>query len=164
MKKKNPWYSFRLIIPALIVIPPLGLVLLWKSPRTPRAKLAVSVLFLVFLTGAFVGSIRSGLYERYVQNKQPSGDVFDVRVDSRQVYLSREVLPFERKIFAAVVREMRLNQAPDTPNLTRDIVDLEQVAGGTKAFQAVGEVYGLDYEDVQKIYRKVSYLLLQKQK
>lgn len=164
MKNRNPWYSLWRIVPSLIILPPLGFVLLWKSPRSPRAKLVVSVLFLAFLTGAFVGSVRTGLYDRYVLHKQPSGDVFDVRMDSRQVYVTDEVLPFERKVFSAVVRQMRTYETRVAPDLTRDIVDLDALVAGTRAFEAVGDEYGLDYEDVQKIYRKVSYLLHKKRK
>jgi hypothetical protein len=161
-KKKQPWYSFRLIIPALLVMPPLGFVLLWKSPRTRRAKAVVSVLFLAFLITAFAGAVRTGIYAKYVEAKQPSDDVFDVRMDSRSNYMSHEVLPFERKVFAAVVSQMRSNHDPQKIDFSRDIVDIDTVSAGTKAFEAVGDEYGLDYEDVRKIYRKVSSLLAKK--
>ena len=164
MKKKQPWYSFRLIIPALVFLPPLGLVLLWKSPRTLRTKAAVSVLLLVFLTSAFAGAIRTGRYADYIESRHPGKDVFDVRIDSRNHYLSQEVLPFERKIFAAVVRKMRSDQDDGRVDVQMDIVDIESVGTGTRAFRAVGDEYGLDYEDVQKIYRKVSYTITKKMK
>lgn len=163
-KKKNPWYSFRLIIPALIIIPPLGLVLLWKSPRTPRAKAAASVLFLVVLTAAFVGAVQTGIYARYVEHKQPPGDVFDVRMDSRNNYVAAEILPYEREIFAAIVRQMRVNQERAAVDIHSDIVDIDSISPGTKAFRVVADEYNLDYEDVRKIYRKVSSLLSQKTK
>lgn len=166
MKKMSSWYSYRLIVPALLILPPLGLILLWKSPRTPRAKLVVSVMFVAFLTGAFVGVVRSGLYARYLESRQPPGDVFDVRMDSRNAYVSKEILPFERKIFAAVVRNMRTNSAMEQQNVSvhRDIVDYDSISLGTRAFQAVGDEYGLDYDDVQKIYRKVSAILAERTK
>ena len=163
-KKKKPWYSFRLIIPALIIIPPLGLVLLWKSPRTLRAKAAASILFLVFLTAAFVGVVQTGLYTRYVEHRQPPGDVFDVRMDSRSNYVSAEILPYERHIFAATVRQMRVNQERSAADMRAEIVDIDSISPGTKAFRAVADEYNLDYEDVRKIYRKVSSLLSQKVK
>lgn len=160
MRKRNPWYSFRLIVPALIVLPPLGLILLWKSPRTPRAKLVATLCFLVFVTGAFVGAIKSGAYARYVESRQPREGVYDVRMDSRQNYVSKEVLPFERKIFAAIVREMRLEQEPNTAfDLKQDIADYSELQPGLKAYEAVGDEYGLDYEDVERIYHKVSVIL-----
>lgn len=164
MKKKNPWYSFRLIIPTLIVIPPLGFVLLWRSPRTQRAKAAASVLFLVFLTTAFVGTVQTGLYTRYVQHRQPPGDVFDVRMDSRSNYVSAEILPYERQIFAAVVRQMRIRQERATGDIHSEIDDIDAISPGTRAFRAVADEYNLDYEDVRKVYRKVSSLLAQKSK
>lgn len=163
-KKKNPWYSFRLIIPALIIIPPLGLVLLWKSPRSPRAKAVASILFLVFLTGAFVGAVQGGLYARYIEHGQPPADVFDVRMDSRSNYVSVEILPYERQIFAAIVRQMRVNQERSAADMHAEIVDIESISSGTKAFRAVADEYNLDYEDVRKIYRKVSSLLSKKAK
>jgi hypothetical protein len=162
-KKKQPWYGFRLIIPSLVIVPPLGLILLWKSPRTLRIKALVSVLLLVFLTSAFAGAVKTGLHGRLFPPK-PTEEMYDVRIDSRNNYVSDEVLPFERKIFAAVVRNMRSDQGNEGVDVQTDIVDIESVGAGTRAFRAVGDEYGLDYEDVQKIYRKVSYTLAKEMK
>ncbi len=165
MRKRNPWYSFRLIVPALIVLPPLGLILLWKSPRTPRTKLAATLCFLVFVTGAFVGAIKSGAYARYLESRHPSEGVYNVRMDSRQNYVSREVLPFERKIFAAIVSQMRMERGQQAPiEMNRDISDYSELQPGLRAYEAVGDAYGLDYEDVEKIYHKVSVILGRKLK
>jgi len=161
-KKKNPWYSFRLIIPALIIIPPLGLVLLWKSPHTQRVKAAVSILFLVLVTAAFVGAVQTRLYARYVEHTRPR--TIDVRMDSRSNYVSPEILPDEREIFAAIVRQMRISQEQAAVDIHTEIVDIDSISPGTKAFRAVADEYNLDYEDVRKIYRKVSSLLSKKAK
>ncbi len=163
MKKRQPWYSFRLIIPSLVIVPPLGLILLWKSPRTLRIKALVSVLLIAFLASALAGAAKFHLRGRLFPPK-PTGEMYDVRIDSRNNYLSEEVLPFERKIFAAVVQTMRSEQRDQSVDVQRDIVDVESIGAGTQAFRAVADEYGLDYEDVQKIYRKVSYMLARQMK
>lgn len=164
MRKRQPWYSFWLILPALIVIPPLGLALLWKSPRKPRAKVAFTLLYLIFLTAGFVWAVKTDFYERYIDRTAPPEDVFDVRLDSRNRYVTPEVMPLEGRVFATVVKEMRSERPGLNVNISREIVDVESLDTHARAFEAAAEKHNLDYDEVQSIYRKVSFLLAKKTK
>ncbi|MBP6963043.1 MAG: hypothetical protein KBC96_01405 [Armatimonadetes bacterium] len=164
MRKKQPWYSFWLILPALVVFAPLGLFMLWKSPRKSRAKAVLTILYAFFLTAGLVWAVKTDFYGRYIDRTPPPEDVFDVRLNSRNRYVTPEVMPFEGRVFAAVVKEMRSERPGLDVDMNRDIVDVESLGTHTRAFETVAEQYNLDSDDVQRIYRKVAFLLAGKVK
>lgn len=156
-KRTRPWYRLRLIVLALLVVPPLGLVMLWKSPRTLRAKIIVSVAFVLFVSIAFGVAVKTRLYERFQAPEIPIGG-YDVTRDSRGRYHNPRILPFELEVFSAVVKEMRrLQPAHTVPD--EEITSIYMVQPEAEAFEIVAEKKGLDSQEVKAIYLKVSTLL-----
>lgn len=158
MKKGKKWSRLQVLIPALLLIPPLGLYLLWRSPRTVLVKSVVSVLLIVFLAGAAFGVVKTGIYARITGSDIPP-EGFCVDKDSRGHYVIPRILPREGEIFGAVVREMRRDQRMLRPQTDIEIPSLDAIQPEARAVEIVAEREGLTYEEVQSIYLKVSSLL-----
>ena len=151
MRRAKPRSNLLRVVLALIILPPLGLFMLWRSPRVLRVKIIISIIFVLLAGGAVAGIIKSGILGGA---QEPPGG-YDVTLDSRGRYRTQEIFPFERTIFNAVVREMRKLPAEHV-SINDELTSLEMVQPERKAFQKVANRYGLDYEDVEAIYIKVS--------
>jgi len=153
MRKRKPWHKLWVIVLASIILLPLGLFLLWRSPRSIRAKVVISVILVSVLTGVGVGVVTTGTYARLTNDPEPL-EGFDVSMDSRGNYKVTKIFPLERKVFNAVVIEMR--RAPNRQAVvTEELATIEGMPEG-KAYQAVAEEFGLGVPDVEAIYLKVS--------
>ncbi|HUV05581.1 MAG TPA: hypothetical protein VMX94_10795 [Armatimonadota bacterium] len=152
MRRTRPRNRFWLVVAALVIVPPLGLFMLWKSPWSRLAKVVVSALCVLLIAGAVVGAAR--IHNRWSGKKIPECG-YDLTMDSRNRYRTPDILPLEREVFNAVVREMRRPQiispinaySAEGPNLSQP---------QTRAFAIVAERHNLDPDVVAAIYRKVS--------
>ncbi len=158
-KKPKTWYRLRIILLALVIVPPLGLFMLWRSPRSLRAKVAGSVAFLLFLAVGYTTVMETGIYARFTQTEDPAWG-YDVSYDSRGRYRTPRILPLEREVFNGVVHEMRTLQAEYTIS-DEEITSIEMAQPEAKAFEIVAEQHEeLTYDEVKAIYLKVSTLLV----
>lgn len=154
MRKKSPWFTLKTIVPALLVLPPLGLVLLWRSPHSKRMKIAVSTVFAVLLIVASAAVVRSGLHEDWLHPRIPASG-FDVSRDSRGHYKIKRVLPLERQVFNEVVRQVRALSA-ETNWTSQRGEGVYSADPETLAINRVARRHNLDPDDVSMIYLKVS--------
>ena len=156
MRKANPWRKLWLIALALLVVPPLGLFVLWRSPRERRVKIVVSTILAFLIAGVVVGAART--HDRWAGKRVPEYD-YDVTMNSRNRYRTPEILSQERLIFNEVVQETRRSRVnsfmdaytAEGPNVTQP---------QTRAFAIVAKRRGLDPDVVAAIYRKVSSQLV----
>ena len=148
------WHRLWAIIPALILIFPLGLVLLWTSPRDVKTKVLSTALFLAVGIGAVAGAVTTGLYDELVGSRETIG-LYDTSLDGRGRYNTPEILPYEREIFSAVVREKR-RMSSRLPPADEDL-SIETIVPETKAFQTVADDKQIPVKDVEAIYLKVSH-------
>jgi hypothetical protein len=154
MRKRRTWYRLKTIVLALLILPPLGLFLLWRSPRSRRAKIVVTLIFVLLVTGAGAAFVKSGLYGNWANPPMPASG-FDVTRDRQGRYQIERVLPFERQIFNEVVREIK--KLSESTNWTSEKgVNIYSADPETIAFNRIGQRHGLDPEDVGAIYMKVS--------
>lgn len=151
MSKAGRTHALWLIVLALIILPPLGLLMLWRSPWTVRAKIAISAACLLLVAVSF------GIYGRIAGSAVPACG-YDVKQDGRGHYRTSRILPFEYEVFGAVVREMR-EFRPVEVGLGADARTAR-----TKACDTVAAQYDLDYNDVEAIYMKVSSELARRRK
>jgi len=160
MRKTRPQQRLWQIVLGLVILPPLGLFMLWRSSRTLRVKIVVSTVLVLVVGAAVVGLAEVANHKRLAaEDVPPSG--FDVTYDSRGHYRNNRILPLERDVFNAVVSEMRRPQ-PMQAVPPGEIVSEEMVHPEAKAFEVVADRFGLDYEDVKAIYLKVSVQLVEK--
>jgi hypothetical protein len=154
MRKKNPLRNFNLLLAALLLVPPVGLLLLWMSPRSRGYKVMVTVATVLFFA-ALAGVVWvTGYYEELIEPSVPAtGFCYDR--DHQGHYRIDRVLPLERKIFNEVVREKRRNQAELETSLDQT-VDRTSDDPETRAIGTVAERHNLDTTDVQAIFMKVS--------
>jgi len=145
----------------MLILPPLGFFMLWKSRRRPIHKIVVSVLVLVVLAVGVVAAVRMDVYGRMFPPEIPP-TTFDVRTDSRGRYINRNISELEREIFNQVVHELR-QRGTRIPRageeLTADMVFQEYAA-----YEMVAYENGLEPEEVRDIYMKVSLLMMSKRK
>lgn len=154
MRKTRLRDSFWLVIPLVVIIPPVGLALLWTSRHSVRVKTIVCAIFVLLAAGTTVGVLKSGVLG---QSPIPPGG-YDVSVDERGYYRTGRILPFEQEIFSAVVKEMSGSQVVDAVPQGEPAIP-EDVDPQAQAFRKVAVHYGLEYEDVKAIYLKVSSYL-----
>lgn len=154
MKKKNPLRNFNLLVAALLLVPPLGMLLLWMSPRSRAYKATVTVATILFFAALVGVAWVTGYYQEMIEPPVPaSGFCYDR--DRQGHYRIDRVLPFERQIFNEVVREKRRYEKETGSSFS-------QTVGGmiddpeTKAIAAVAERNDLDTTDVQAIFMKIS--------
>jgi len=160
-ERVKPWHRLWLIIPALVLVSPLGLALLWTSPRKTRAKIIGTAIFLALLIGAVGGVVNTGLYKALLHNDGPIG-LYDTSLNSRGRYNTPEVLPYEREVFVAVVREARRIKGTLPP--AEEALSIEHIVPEAKAFEIVAEEKQIPVKDVEEIYLKVSRLITKKEK
>lgn len=155
MRINKRWYKLKTIVPALLVLPPLGLFLLWISPkRTRKAKIAITLVFVLLLAGTGAAIIATGYYKNWQEPPVPESG-FDVFRTDRGAYRIARVLPFERDIFDEVVKELRKIQKRDGMSYAQtEASEIDDPVA--MAVAIVAERHGLDAIDVQAIYTKVS--------
>lgn len=162
MRRKNKWWhSLKLIVPAMLVLPPLGFLMLWKSRRRPIHKIVVSVLVLAVLAVSVVAAVRTDVYGRMFPPEIPPTS-YDVRTDSRGRYINTNISELEREVFNQVVYELRhvSTRIPTAgEELTADMVFHENAV-----YELVAYEHDLEPEDVRDIYMKVSLLMMSKRK
>lgn len=164
MKRKRFWHSMWLIVPATVLLPPLGLFMLWRSPRRLVPKMAISVFLLLLLGGGIVGAVKTDVYG--LRPRIDPSVEFDVSMNRFNRYRTPQVLPLERKIFGEVVQEM-MKVRPFERQKPVDVSEVENpimVMRESKAFQVVADRNYMDVEDVAAIYLKVSSKLGSKSK
>jgi len=154
MKKRRKWYGLKTLVPALLILPPLGLYLLWISPRSNRVKVFVTVVLILLLGVGRVAYVKSGIYEKWAEPPIPESG-FDVTRDARGRYEIERILPLERKVFNDAVREIkRASKDPSWTSLQGEAIYAADPE--SRAFSTVGRRYGMDPLDVELIYMKVS--------
>jgi hypothetical protein len=142
MRKKNPLHNFNLILAALLLVPPVGMLLLWMSPRSRGYKVTVTVATILFFATLAGIAWVTGYYEEIFEPPvPPSGFCYDR--DNQGHYRIDRVLPLERQIFNEVVREKRRYQKEMGTSFgqveARMMDDPE-----TKAIATVAERHSLD--------------------
>lgn len=152
--KKTRWYKLNIVLPALLVVPPLGFFLLWMSPRSRKFKTTLSVVVVLLFAAAAGVMWQTEYYKNFMPQSVPASG-FDVERDGRGHYRIDRVLPFERQIFNEVVEEMRRLQKEQGPSYSqteaRAMEDPE-----TKAVDIVAVRNSLDGSEVEAIFMKVS--------
>jgi len=151
MRRAKP-HKLWLIVLALAIVPPLGLLMLWRSPRNRTAKIVISAICVLLIAGAVVGAVRT--HDRWAAKNIPECG-YDVTMNSRNRYRNPQVLPLEREIFSAVVREMRYRDFT-TPMDAFNATGPNVAESQTRAFAIVAKRHDMDPEAVAAIYRKVS--------
>jgi hypothetical protein len=151
MNKPSLWHNLLVILFALIILPPLGLYLLWKSHRELQDKIYMTIVFAVVFIGASALLVHSGVLQRY---DEPIGG-YDIATDQLGHYKNPRILPFENRVFTAVVGQLR-KLGSNNKAISVDIESLEDIQPGYKAYQIVGDEFGIPPEDVEQIYLKVS--------
>ena len=154
MKKRRKWYGLKIIVPALLILPPLGLYLLWRSPRSNRVKVFVTVVLILLVGVGRVAYVKSGIYEKWAEPPIPESG-FDVTRDSRGGYEIERILPLERKVFNDAVKEMR-RTSKDPSWTSLQGVSIYTADPESRAFSIIAKRYGLDTSEVELIYMKVS--------
>ncbi len=154
MRKKKSWHKLEFILPVMIVLPPVGLLLLWLSPQRRALKDTLTVLLLAFY--ALVGIVvwRTGYYTNFQEPPIPHSG-YDITKDARGQYEISRVLPKERRIFNQVVEETRrIQKSPMNMPSQMDSSTIDDPEA--RAIEIVAERYGINSTDVQGIYMKVS--------
>ena len=160
MRKKRKWYKLKTILPALVILPPLGLLLLWLSPRTNKAKTVITVIYVLLLSIGAVFFLRSDYYGTWVHPRIPASG-FDVSRNKQGRYAQTRVFPFEQQIFNEVVyEEKRLSQSSNWT--TEQGLAIYSSDPETMAVNIVAKRHNLEPEDVSSIYLKVTSHLFKK--
>lgn len=163
MPNTKPWHRLWLIIVGLAAFCPLGLLMLWTSPRSLRAKAGTTAIALVLVLAAVFAIVSTGVYDRLLGSPD-SDQMYDFTLNERGRYRTPQILEFEREVFGAVVRELRRISTIRTPSPLTEETPTENISPETLAFEKVADEYGLDPEDVIGIYSKVSSRLAQSRK
>lgn len=145
------------IILLLVVLPPIGLLVLWRSSHRLLVKSMWTVVTICLIAAVLFGISKAGYAPWSKKEIPPSG--IAVEKNERNRYVIPEILPREREIFNEVVEEMRKMPASFDPD-ARDITTYDPAQPRSYAFEAVAERHGLDPETVAAVYRKVSTKLI----
>lgn len=159
MRKTKVWQWMLLILPALVIMPPLGLVMLWKSPRVLKDKIGVTIIFLIIWAGAGVGALKSNYYGLRPLPVPECG--YNIELDSRGRYVDPRILPHEKDIFDEVIKENERFKKKDpfyVPN-SAAVESASMILADGRAYKVVADREGIDVEDVASIHRKVSMKL-----
>lgn len=154
MRKRRKWYGLKTLVPALVILPPLGLYLLWASPRSRWAKAAITIAVLLLFGSLHVTFVKYGIYREWIEPPVPESG-FAVTRDSRGQYEIQRILPFERKVFNEVVVEIK-RASKDTSWTSLQGSSIYAADPESRAFGTVARRYSLDPADVELIYMKVS--------
>ncbi len=146
----------------LVLFFPLGLLMLWTSPRSLQSKAETTAIVLALVAVAGFALVTSDAYNRLVVSRA-NDQIYDFTVNERGRYRTPQILQFEREIFGAVVSELRHASTAQT-DVPLEEQAAEDILRGTVAFERVAEEYGLDPEDVAGIYNKVSRQLAEQRK
>ena len=120
MRNTRPWYTTWLIVPVVVILPPLGLPILWRSSRTLGSKIIISALFVLLAAGAVSGFYFQG---KLIYAEDPISG-YDVRLDEKGNYRTPRILPLERDVFNEVTYELRRNP-PSRDTLTEDVMSIQ---------------------------------------
>ena len=154
MRNKNRLRNFNLILAALLLVPPVGLLLLWMAPRSRGYKATVTVVTILFFAALVGVAWVTGYYQEIIEPPVPaSGFCYDR--DNQGHYRIDRVLPFERQIFNEVVREKWRYQTEMGSSFSQTVVRMMDDPE-TRAIAAVAERHNLDTIDVQAIFMKIS--------
>lgn len=149
-KKTKIWHSLWLIVPGIMVLPPLGIFALWKSPHKLWAKIAITVVCGLLAAGIWTVNIR-----QKIESMQIPACGYDIDKDSRNRYQNPRIYPLEGQVFSAVIGEMRsIHKKQEV--IQDEIVSVDAVQPESGAFEIVADEFGLDYDVVESIYNKVS--------
>jgi hypothetical protein len=145
------------IIPLMVVLPPVGFVVLWRSSHKALTKYLCSAIIICLICGGIAGISKAG-YGPWGKKKIPPSGIA-VEMDKRNRYIIPEILPREREIFNEVVKEIH-NVPPSFDPDARDITTYDPSEPRSYAFEAVAKRTGLDPKTVAAVYRKVSMQLI----
>lgn len=141
----------------LVVLPPVGLLVLWRSSQRLFAKSMWTGVTICLIVGVLFGIGKAG-YAPWSQKEIPPSGIA-VEKNERNRYVIPEILPRERKIFNEVVKEIHKMPASFDPD-ARDITTYDPSQPLGYVFEMVAERNGLDPETVAAVYRKVSMKLI----
>lgn len=154
MRKKTRRFKLNIVLWALVLLPPLGLFLLWRAPRSWRYKTALTVaafLFYALLAGA---AWKAGFYDDYVEPPVPASG-YCIERNQRGHYRIDRVLPFEREIFQEVVeQERKYTKETGASPSQADSEELDDPE--SRAITTVADNHGMDSTEVLAIFMKVS--------
>lgn len=153
MEKSKFTSSVWMHIILLLVLPPVGLFLFWRSRRSLWIKTWASIIALIVL-----GVMVSGVWGVIVDARVPSSG-YDVSIDSLGRYNTPRILEYEKEIFNEVMQFKREHSGE--PGYAMEDYRNEPDAF---AFMMVAQNNNLSYDDVRAIYWKVSVLLSSKLK
>lgn len=121
-----------------------------------KKRLPFSIILVVILLIA--AGVGFKVYKKLTPLEVPACG-YDVSTNKYGRYNNPTILPLEHKVFNAVVEEMRQNPL-DRSVKSENLESEEALLPESKAFTVVADRFGLSYEDVRQIYRKVSINLL----